>query len=288
MNKGWIIYSEQDAYENKAYINWFIHETKEQNLDLTLILREQLQVGLLQNQPTILVDHSMVELPVFAVVRTPEPLLNLLLEEMGIAVFNSSHVARICNHKALTHFEVSKLQIPMVDTLFMKKINLRTTPPMSFPFVVKEATGRGGKQVFFINNQIQWEDCMNQIQSNDVIIQTTNVQIGKDIRIFVVGKEIVGAVLRESNSDFRANYKLGGTATWFELSSNQINMVHKIMNHFDFGMVGIDFLIDHDGNLLFNEIEDVVGSRTLSAVSDLNILQKYTSYIKSKISGMHS
>ena len=31
-------------------------------------------------------------------------------------------------------------------------------------------------------------------------------------------------------------------------------------------MVGIDFIFDEQGQFLFNEIEDVVGSRTLSAV----------------------
>ena len=57
----------------------------------------------------------------------------------------------------------------------------------------------------------------------------------------------------------------------------------KIVHAFDFGMVGIDFLIGQDGHLYFNEIEDIVGSRTLSHVSDLNILKEYVTYIKDHI-----
>ena len=51
----------------------------------------------------------------------------------------------------------------------------------------------------------------------------------------------------------------------------------------DFGLVGIDFLFDSEGGLLFNEIEDVVGSRTLSQVSDINLLEKYVSFIKQNV-----
>lgn len=60
-------------------------------------------------------------------------------------------------------------------------------------------------------------------------------------------------------------------------------MIQKIIDHFDFGLVGIDFLIGHDGELIFNEIEDVVGSRTLSEISDINLLEKYVTFIKTKV-----
>lgn len=101
--------------------------------------------------------------------------------------------------------------------------------------------------------------------------------------MFVVGKEIIGAVMRENSQDFRANFKLGGSARLYELQENELAIINKITSHFNFDMVGIDFLIDLDGELLFNEIEDVVGSRTLSAVSNVNILKKYIAHIKSEI-----
>ncbi|HLR69910.1 MAG TPA: hypothetical protein VK085_00585, partial [Pseudogracilibacillus sp.] len=128
-----------------------------------------------------------------------------------------------------------------------------------------------------------WRLCYPTLNTTDLVIQSTQVQPGKDVRVFIVGKEIVGAVLRENKDDFRANFKLGGTATWYPLHSEQIKMINKIIHHFDFAMVGIDFLIGPDDEFLFNEIEDVVGSRILSAVSDINILEKYVAHIKSKL-----
>ncbi|MDY0396883.1 hypothetical protein RWE15_24520 [Virgibacillus halophilus] len=113
-----------------------------------------------------------------------------------------------------------------------------------------------------------------------IIQSSADVQPGRDIRVFVVGKKIIGAVLRKSDNDFRANFTLGGTAEWYELSQSEKETIQTIINHFDFGMVGIDFLIDHTGRLLFNEMEDVVGSRTLSEVSEVNILKEYIKLIK--------
>ncbi len=280
---GWLIYSKKDALENSSYIDWFIEEARLQNLNLLLVLREDLTIGLINNEHTIQLHQNQVDLPHFAVVRTIEPLLSLHLEMCGIKVFNSSKISNLCNHKSLTYLEMNKLHIPIVDTILIRKDNMSEHPPMSFPFVVKEATGRSGKQVYFIRTKQDWEQCYQKLSTTDLVIQSAQVQPGKDVRVFVVGKEIIAAVLRENKHDFRANFKLGGTATWYPLHDKQIAMIYKIINHFDFGMVGIDFLIDVDGKFMFNEIEDVVGSRILSAVSDINILKKYVSHMKSKL-----
>lgn len=175
---------------------------------------------------------------------------------------------------------MTDLSIPMVDTIFMKRENISDQPPMSYPFVLKESAGRSGKQVYLIESQHDWFYYKSHLSMEDIIIQNCAVQLGKDVRVFIVGQEIIGAVLRERKEDFRANFTLGGSAQWYELNDAERRMIQKITTQFDFGMVGIDFLIGTDGSLLFNEIEDIVGSRTLSAVSDINIVQKYITHIK--------
>src|SRR5699024_1645257 len=129
----------------------------------------------------------------------------------------------------------------------------------------------------------QWNAVKHHLHSNDIVIQDANVKLGKDVRVFVIGEQIIAAVLRKNDDDFRANFKLGGIAQVFTLSDKQINMIRKIINHFNFGLVGIDFFIDHQGELIFNEIEDVVGSRILSATTNINLLEKYITFIKKSV-----
>lgn len=280
---GWLIYTKKDAELNISYIDWFIEEAALQNLHLTLVIREHLTIGIMNHKREILLNQLPVSLPDFAVIRTIEPLLNLHLENCGIRVFNSSYISHLCNHKSMTHFELNKLDIPMVDTYFLTKDILQESPPLPYPFIMKESIGRSGKQVYLIQSDDDWESCQSNITSHDLIIQTCDVQLGKDIRVFVIGKEIIGAVMRKSKSDFRANFNLGGTAKWYPLNHVEKSLIHKIIHQYHFDLVGIDFLLDHQGNFLFNEIEDVVGSRILSATSNINLLQKYVSHIKQEI-----
>lgn len=283
-NKGWLIYSKADAEENKTYIEWFKEEALLQNISLQLILREDLTIGIINNEQAILLHGETVNVVDFAIIRTIEPLLNMHLEASGMQTFNSAAISHLCNHKAITHHEISRLNIPMVHTIFVKKENVTCSFPMDLPFVVKEATGRSGKQVFFIQTTDDWKKCIPTLSSGDLVIQSPQeVKLGQDVRVFVVGKEIIGAVLRQNENDFRANYKLGGTATWYPLNKNEKGIIRTIINTYDFDMVGIDFLIAKNGDLLFNEIEDVVGSRILSAVSEINILKKYIRHIKNKL-----
>ncbi|ALX48214.1 ATP-grasp domain-containing protein [Lentibacillus amyloliquefaciens] len=280
--KGWLIYNKTDAEQNELYIDWFIKEAREQNMSLQLILREDLTAGVMRHENTVMLHGKPVDLPNFAVVRTIEPLLNLQLESFGIDVYNPSKTAFICNDKARTHFHLTNSGIPMADTIVVSsRTKLPESAPFNFPFVIKTTSGRGGKQVKLITNTQTWQELKRQQLSDNIIIQSAaHIQPGKDVRVFVIGNDIIGAVMRNNEHDFRANYKLGGTASWYELDAYETALVRRIIDQFEIGMAGIDFLIDKDGQLVFNEIEDVVGSRTLSAVSDINILQKYVAHIK--------
>ncbi|WP_249870965.1 ATP-grasp domain-containing protein [Oceanobacillus saliphilus] len=282
MISGWLIYSKEDTKQNASYIEWFLEEATKQSLALKLILREEMTIGIVDNSQCIKINNETVKLPDFAIVRTIEPLLNLHLETMGMRVFNSSLVSSIANNKALTHHHMNQIGLPMVDTFYSKRENIPDTPPLAYPFIVKEVSGRGGRQVYYIETPMDWMNCKMRIQT-EVVIQSADVQLGKDLRVFIVGKEIVAAILRQSSTDFRANYKLGGTAGLYQLNDREKEQINKIIDYFEFGMVGIDFLIGQSGELLFNEIEDVVGSRTLSAASDINILEMYISFIKNNI-----
>lgn len=281
---GWLIYQKQDIKQNKAYIDWFKLEAELQNIELKLITREELTIGIKSNEKCIFLhDKPVYQLPHFAIVRTIEPILNLHLETLNIKVFNSYETSSICNHKSLTYHYINQLNVLMVDTVYTQIENFPVQSPIDFPLIIKEATGRGGQQVHLVKDEIDWKSIRSKLVNNDIVIQKANVELGKDVRVFVIGHEIISAVLRQSDTDFRSNYRLGGSVKSYELDRKEKKIVQKIIKHFNFDLVGIDFLVSKEGDLLFNEIEDVVGSRTLSATSNINLLQKYISHIKQHI-----
>ncbi|HZW67872.1 MAG TPA: hypothetical protein VFF20_04635 [Pseudogracilibacillus sp.] len=278
--QGWLLYSEADADRNEQYINWLKEEGQAQGMTISLLYRHKLTIGISHNKPTVMYENKPIALPDFAIVRTIEPVIQQLFEAMDIPSFNSFSVADLTNHKSRTYIEMNKLGVPILSTFFTSKKELPAEPPLPYPFIIKEATGRGGSGVHYINSEIEWHDSLSKIKSSDLVIQDAHVKLGMDLRVFVIGKEIIAAVLRKNDHDFRANYSLGGNAELYSLSDCETKLVQKIVDHFSFDLVGIDFLIGHHDELIFNEIEDVVGSRILSATTDINLLEKYMAYIK--------
>ncbi|GEN85520.1 MULTISPECIES: ATP-grasp domain-containing protein [Oceanobacillus] len=279
---GWLIYTEADSIRNKSYIDWFIDEAKKQSIELTLLLREDISIGIRRDKQIINTKGKEVYAD-FAVVRTMDPLLNKQLEQMGVTVFNNAVISETFNHKAHGYLAMQQLGIPVPESYFFHGKLIPSSLPLNFPFVAKAAKGKGGNQVTMIDNQQEWEAYRKSCTEDFLLQSPKNIQPGKDLRVFVINKKIIAAVLRSNANDFRANYSLGGTASLYTLNKTEIRTIQKIIDAYDFGLVGIDFMFTEDGKLIFNEIEDAVGSRTLSMLTDINILEAYISYIKEKI-----
>jgi glutathione synthase/RimK-type ligase-like ATP-grasp enzyme len=61
-------------------------------------------------------------------------------------------------------------------------------------------------------------------------------------------------------------------------------MVEAIAQQFHFGLVGVDFIF-HKGELVFNEIEDAVGTRMLYMHTDMDIVRDYLDFILGALRG---
>lgn len=281
---GWLIYSEADAERNRTYIDWLVSGAMENGFELKLLYTEDIVIGIRNSVNILYYQGKELSKPAFVIMRTITQILSSHIEEMGIRIFNNEAISTMANHKFLTHQKLSNLGIPMLDTFYYKKSTItKSLDTIHFPCVLKNCTGRGGSEVYFINNQEELLDTLQNSNFDELIIQNIAEQLGKDLRVFIIGKEIVAAVLRYSEKDFRANFSLGGGAILYELSKNEKELIQKIVDHFDFDFVGIDFMFNANNQLILNEIEDVVGSRTLYTVSDIDIVSLYMEYIKKQI-----
>lgn len=284
--KAWIIYGEQDAAYNKNYIDFYFDEGKKLDLEFQLIIVEKLQIGLKENVLFLEYENTPITLPDFVICRTIYPLLSHHLENMGVLVFNNAFIADMCNDKARTYQYVAKTGIKIVDTVFGKGKNLEEKmDQIEEGTVIKSVNGHGGQEVFLLEEDNK-SLIIQSLKNKDVVMQPLTGHSHEDLRVYVVGKKIIAGVLRKAKGGFKSNYSLGGQVSCYTLSSKEIEEVNKIIQLFDFGLVGIDFLIGDHGELIFNEIEDVVGARMLYQCSDVNIVREYLVYILDRISGI--
>lgn len=282
MKQAWLIYRRQDSVRNKYYIETFQEEGKKRNVNILLMLVDEMDFGVYEGKLYLLYQGKVVDYPDFVICRTIFPLLTRHLELMGIRVFNNSRVAEVCNDKAKTYQMVSSLKLPMINTSFYYREDYeRAEANMNeahAPYVIKAVDGHGGSQVFLSSDKIK-TTTRDGIAHSHFVVQPLTGSRHQDLRTYVIGKEIIGSVLRSSKEGFRSNFSLGGKVESYQLKEMEEACVRKIINEFDFGMVGIDFIIGDEGELIFNEIEDVVGSRMLYHCSKVNFIEKYLEYM---------
>ena len=269
MKKRWnglLVYDKEGAKRNASYIKMHEEVGKKLNMPIHFLYDEDVMEYLETNRESV--DFCMV--------RTISPALTKQIEARGIPCFNSSFVSEICNHKGKTYDYILKnCEIPLVKTKTFQNIELSEKLLKEYPdYVIKAVDGHGGKQVFLTNES--FDLIQTGIAGSDFILQPFVKGPGVDLRVYIIGKKIVGAIKRQANNSFRANFSLGGSVTSYQCNKEILDYVNQVVQVFDFGMVGIDFILD--------EIEDVVGARMLyQCQPDVHLLEQYFAFVSDKL-----
>ena len=218
----------------------------------------------------------------FAIVRTIRPDLNEKLEALGVPTFNASLTSRIANDKWQTYLSMRELGVSVMDTLLFTNY-CEAAAIFGTPFVLKAVDGHGGSEVFLVENEHKCKELLSLLQNKRLIAQRLSSEAGVDMRVYVLGKEVLAAAKRTSDTDFRSNFSLGGKAEICTPDADVKKTVKAVAEALGCDFVGIDF-IRHNGSWVLNEIEDVVGTRMLYALTDIDAADEYIGYIINKIS----
>ncbi len=296
---GWMIYNIEDYNKNKKYFEMHKEIADKNGITLELKFMENFSYGVnSHSEYFILYDKQRVELPKFVIGRMRNPLFTKQLELMGIDVYNNAFVADICNDKAKTYqflagssIEVIPSEFVSADVLDKKIERLNAVSEDENKNldnkVIKSTSGHGGTEVYLAS------DYPEAHFPTDVVVQPFVQGENADVRVYVLDNAIVSAVKRTAREGFKSNYSLGGDVEEYILSKEERVVVDKIIAWFNkerylrdktsgLFYVGVDFIIDREGKFLFNEIEDVVGSRMLYKTSNIDIVQMYMNKIISR------
>lgn len=268
---GWLIYKEEDRKRNATFIQWLQEAAARQQIDLEVMTYESL-VFTLSGGGALFLGAAH---PDFLIVRTCTPWLNEAAEMRGIRVFNSARVSRIANDKRLSHAFMQELEIPMLPSTAVHREALQQLSP-AYPYILKDPLGRGGTGVEWISRPQQLE---GNHRKDELLMQPVGGQRGKDLRVYIMGGKIAACMLRESETNFKANISGGATASLYELRPEDEVHISRITSALPLDFAGIDFLLGEDGALLFNEIEDAVGCRSLYMHTDIDIADLFLAYV---------
>lgn len=267
--RGTLIYDELGAKKNEWFIRRLQTLAKEENIKLELfVFRSEKDLETLAKEP----------LPSFALVRCIQPKVNEWLSTLGVRTFNNAKTSKIANDKWETYKACKEWGIPVLDTELLG----RDAEPKKYPCVMKTTDGHGGAEVFWLSGKEDFLLAEENTRGRRKILQEPCEILGKDMRVYVIGGEIVAAVLRTSKKDFRSNFSLGGEVELATPNEEQKQTVKTLYKELKFDFVGIDFLPTKKGWVL-NEIEDAAGARMLYKLSNIDIGRLMIKHIKQTI-----
>ncbi len=246
-----LLYERADAERNEG----FIRELQRFG-DFELVLWEVWTIAGMSKLAAQLFGKTVVN-------RTRRSEAARFLEDHGVRLVNRAEVNRIANDKWQSFQLLSLLGVPVIPTY---------REPQSFPCVMKPVDGHGGKGVEMIKST-------DEIPVTSPLVFQPLVEHTGDVRVYVIGGQIVGAVKRSSAHSFKTNYTLGGLIAKYELNTEQERDVLRIALALKSDYVGIDFLLLPDGRHVFNEIEDPVGARSFYETQDDNIAELFVQHL---------
>ena len=235
MRRGWMIVN--TSVTNRKFIElyqMFVDAAKQMKCGLEIKTNAEILFMIGSNKKADLKEID------FVLFWDKDILLARMLEELGVRIFNSAEAIEKCDDKAYTYLALKNHSIQMPKTYLAPKVFPNGHTPdyeyyekiadeLNYPFIMKENRGSFGFQVYLIENREELRNRILLLGATPFIMQEfIAFSKGRDIRIQVVGDEVVACVLRENASDFRANVTNGGHMVPYEASEQQKQMALEV------------------------------------------------------------
>ena len=264
--RGLLVYSSIDAGRNSWFISELIKKAAELDIELSLY-----EWGL---DPAFEKRLSGIDI---VLNRCRDGEVNRLCKERGIICVNNEKTVRIGNNKWENYLFCVENDIPVIDTVLIKEgVSLPR-----FPFVMKELSGHGGHEVYWVDSDENYEKLIERPGKN-YIAQRAVSDHTKDLRLYMIGDRMITSIMRSSTDDFRSNFSRGGRIELFSPDSSIIGIAKKAQRLLDSDFIGIDFIPDK-GRWYLNEIEDMVGSRMVYKLTDIDVARLYLERARKRI-----
>lgn len=261
--KGWILFFRRgdQLLEEDYSVRRLVQAAEKAGIELEVLVPTQFELVVSRtDERSILIDGVRRELPDFVMSRmgskTTYFALAILrqLEYLGVPSVNTSIAIEHVKDKLYASQALAQSGLPTPKTMLIR-------PPLDaeivekaigFPAVVKSLSGTGGRGVYLCDTADTFSDIMDLIygsnESANIIVQEfVKASHGRDVRVFVVGGRIVGAMQRISKKGFKANVSLGGEVEPFEVNKELELLTIEVCKLFNLDIAGIDFLITESG-----------------------------------------
>jgi len=214
------------------------------------------------------------------------------LEFLDVPVINSFEVANNCGNKMITSLLLKKHNVPTPKTYFTfsSEAALENLEKIGYPMVIKPVVGSWGRGVMPLKDR----------DTADAIIEVRELNGGpldriyylqemvnrppRDIRVIVIGDQVVAAMYRTSSGSFKTNIAVGGEPVACEITKELEDVCMKAAKAVGGGILGVDVMEDKKRGLVVHEVNNTVEFKGLARVAKKDIPKEMIGFaIKSAI-----
>ncbi len=220
------------------------------------------------------------------------------LENLGYLVFNNAKSIEICDDKAKTALYLENKGIKMPKTI-ISPFTFNNNPysnynllfidhiieELNLPLVIKEANGSFGEQVYLARSKEEVIELSLKLSPKTIIYQEfIKSSAGHDVRIEVVGDEVLGAVERTNlDGDFRSNVLQGGKMEKIDVDESFYEMALSVVKTIGLDFAGVDIMFGESGEPILCEVNSNVHFKTFEKTTGVSLSKALAKYIKNKI-----
>lgn len=210
-------------------------------------------------------------------------------ESHNIKTVNNYKIVNICGDKLLTSqvLQENNIPTPRVKVAFTPESALEAIEQLGYPVVIKPCVGSWGRLLSKINDRqsaeaiLEHKNVLGSYQHSIFYLQEYIEKDGRDIRVFIIGDEVIAAVYRYSDH-WITNTSRGGQTANCPITNEMRDLSKKVSRVIGQGILSLD-LFETKNGLLVNEVNHTTEFRNSIEVTGVNIPSKIVDYLISKI-----
>jgi gamma-F420-2:alpha-L-glutamate ligase len=211
-------------------------------------------------------------------------------QEENVRCINSSLSVEIAKDKMRSHQLLASHGLPIPNTMLVRfPVEVDIVDNMiGWPCIVKVISGSYGEGIYLCENKTSFKKMMEFVGNLDtpkilLVQEYVDAKPGEDLRVFVVGGKVLGAMKRHApEGDFRANISAGGRGEPFEVNSEIDYLAREAARICGLQIAGIDLLFDKDGYKIC-EANSAPGFEGFEKYCQVDIAGQIAEYVKYKL-----
>lgn len=296
--KGWIIYKRaaDELTDFDHGIMRFLQAAKKLDIQLDVYKPEEFDLIVAgQNPNEICLRNKWVPLPNFILPRmgadTNFHALNLLrqFEYQKVPCINSATSIDAVRDKMGASQLLARSNLPIPKTMLLKfpySLDL-IKEEIGFPLVVKTLAGMRGMGVFLCDSENCFIDLMGIIgmqspQKPLIAQEFIASSYGMDVRVFILGNEVIGCMKRVGINNFKANFSIGGKVEPFAVDAELKKISIDCARLFGLEIAGIDLLFSKGGYVVC-EANSSPGFKGMEQITQTDIAEQILQYVVANI-----